>query len=108
MSLFASIIITITLSYVIIRIYSPSSILEFPQKYQAFDFLKRNCYTNVCLKFFCDAKLITQLLIFLILNIKFEVKTRFGEGKISVKNLGFFFQSSCLRTNLPAEAVAMK
>ena len=29
---------------------------------QAFDFLKRNSYTNVCLKFLCDAKLITPLI----------------------------------------------
>ena len=29
-----------------------------------FDFVKINSYTNVCLKFLCDAKLITPLLIF--------------------------------------------
>ena len=32
-------------------------------KKQAFDFLKRNSYANVCLKFLYDAKLITALLI---------------------------------------------
>ena len=32
-------------------------------KKQAFDFLKRISYTNVCLKFLCDAKLIMPLLI---------------------------------------------
>ena len=33
-------------------------------KTKAFDFLKRSSYTNVCLKFLCDAKLITPLPIF--------------------------------------------
>ena len=42
---------------------------ESPQKKQAFDFSKRNSNTNACLKFLCDAKLITLLLIF-----KFLVK----------------------------------
>ena len=32
-------------------------------KTQAFNFLKRISYTNVCLKFLCDAKLIMPLLI---------------------------------------------
>ena len=40
--------------------------------YQAFDFSKRNSYTNTCLKFLCDAKLITSLLIFLISGKKFK------------------------------------
>ena len=31
---------------------------------QAFDFLQRSSYTNVCLKFLCDVKLITLLLLF--------------------------------------------
>ena len=35
---------------------------ESPQK-KAFDFSKRNSYTNACIKFSCDA-LITSLLIF--------------------------------------------
>ena len=47
---------------------SPSSTFESPKKKkkkkQAFDFLKRNSYTNICLKFCYDAKLITPLLIF--------------------------------------------
>ena len=33
------------------------------QKKQAFDFLKRISYANVCFKFLCDAKLIMPLLI---------------------------------------------
>ena len=33
-------------------------------KKQAFDFYKTNSYTNVCLKFLSDAKLITPLFIF--------------------------------------------
>ena len=37
-------------------------IFESPQK-QAIDFIKRISYKNVCLKFFCDAKLIMPLLI---------------------------------------------
>ena len=39
---------------------------ESPQKKKkkAFDFLKRNSYTNVCLKFLYDTKLITPFLIF--------------------------------------------
>ena len=36
------------------------------KKKQAFDFSKGNSYTNACLKFLCDAKLITSILIFLI------------------------------------------
>ena len=36
------------------------------KKKQAFDFSKGNSYTNACLKFLCDAKLITSVLIFLI------------------------------------------
>ena len=39
---------------------------ESRQKKQAFDFSKRNSYTNACLQFLHDAKLITSLLIFLI------------------------------------------
>ena len=49
MPLFSFSIITIILSYAIIRIQF-LSIFESPQKKQAFDFLKRNFYTNVCLK----------------------------------------------------------
>ena len=30
------------------------------------------------------------------------------EGDFSVENLGFFFQSQCLHTQLPAEAAAME
>ena len=40
-------------------------------KKQAFDFLKINSYTNYCLKFLCDLKLITSLLIFWFL-VKFS------------------------------------
>ena len=36
---------------------------KYPKE-QAFGVLKRNSYTTVCLKFLCDAKLITSLLIF--------------------------------------------
>ena len=39
---------------------------------QAFDFLKRNSYTNTCLKFLFDAKLITSLIIFLISSKKLK------------------------------------
>ena len=40
------------------------SVLSLPSlKKQAFDFLKRISYTNVSLKFLCDAKLIMPVLI---------------------------------------------
>ena len=42
------------------------------RKKQAFSFSKRNCYTNTCLKFLCDAKLITSLLTFLISSKKLK------------------------------------
>ena len=70
MSLFSSIVITITLSYAIIRIWSISSIFKSPQKNRHSIFL--------CLKFLCDAKLITTLLIF-----QFLVKI-WSENSISV------------------------
>ena len=38
--------------------------IQICTKKQAFDFLKRNSYQNVCLKFLCNAKLITPPLIF--------------------------------------------
>ena len=38
--------------------------IRISTKKQAFDFLKRNSYTNVCLKSLYEAKLITLLLIF--------------------------------------------
>ena len=61
MSLFSSIIIMNILSYAIIRICLLLPYSNFYKK-QAFDFLKRNSYTNVCMKFLCDPKLITPLL----------------------------------------------
>ena len=75
MSKFSSITITIIFSYAIIRIQSPSSIFESPQKKQASNFLKRNSYTNACLKPLCDAKLITLLVFKFLVN--FEVKPTF-------------------------------
>ena len=42
--------------------------IRISTKKQAFDFPKTNSYTNACLKFLCDAKLITSPLIFLILS----------------------------------------
>ena len=61
MSLFSSIIIMNILSYAIIRICLLLPYSNFYKK-QAFDFLKRNSYTNVCMKFLFDPKLITPLL----------------------------------------------
>ena len=61
MSLFSSIIIMNILSYAIIRICLLLPYSNFYKK-QAFDFLKRNSYTNVCMKFLCDPKFITPLL----------------------------------------------
>ena len=58
-TLFSSITITIIR---IIRIQSPS-IFESPQK-KTLDFLKRRSYTNIYLKFLCNATLITLLFIF--------------------------------------------
>ena len=40
------------------------SVIRYVRTYTPFDFLKRNSYTNVFLKFLYDAKLITPLLIF--------------------------------------------
>ena len=46
--------------------------IRISTKKQALDFSKRNSYTNTCLKFLCDAKLITSLLIFLISSKKLK------------------------------------
>ena len=55
------------------RLHKQPHYMKFKQIYildsnlhqkQEFDFYKRNSYTNACLKFLCDAKLITSLLIF--------------------------------------------
>ena len=67
--------------------------LEFQRK-QAFDFLKRNSYTNVCLKFLYDTtsySLITLPLIFQFLVKNFS-KIIAGWMN-SMENLVFFFQS---------------
>ena len=45
--------------------------IRISTKKQAFDFLKIKSYTNYCLKFLCDQKLITSLLIFWFL-VKFS------------------------------------
>ena len=63
MSLFSFIIITIIVSHVIIRIRI-SFYIRISTKNNHSIFLKRNSYTNDCLKFLYDAKLITPLLIF--------------------------------------------
>ena len=66
MSLFSSIIITNILSYAIIRIQFSFSFfyIRISTKKQALDFLKRIFCIIVCLKFFCDKKLVTPLLFF--------------------------------------------
>ena len=46
--------------------------MRISTKKQVFDFYKRNSYTNACLKFLCDAKLITSLLIFVISSKKLK------------------------------------
>ena len=46
--------------------------IRISTKKQAFDFSKWNSYTNTCLKFLCDAKLITSLLTFLISSKKLK------------------------------------
>ena len=75
-SLFYSIIITIILSYAIIRISLLLLYSNFHKK-RAFDFLKRKFCTNVCLKLRCDPKLITPFLIFQFLLTASEVETSF-------------------------------
>ena len=46
--------------------------IRMPTQKQAFSFLKRNSYTNVCLKFLYDAKLITPFLSFSISGKNFS------------------------------------
>ena len=51
-------------------------------KKQAFDFYKTNSYTNVCLKFLCDAYLITPFFYFLISGKNLKWKRHFNHDTI--------------------------
>ena len=51
--------------------------IRISTKRQAFHFFQRNCYTNVCLKFLYDAKLMTPLLILTISSKNLKWKQHF-------------------------------
>ena len=58
-------------------------------KKQAFDFYKRKCYTNACLKSPCDAKLITSPLIFKFLVKNWRLFTLVFINFMILKLVGF-------------------
>ena len=60
--------------------------IRISTKKQAFDFLKRNSYTNVCLQLLCDAKLMTSLLIFLISSKNLKWKQDFHTADYGITN----------------------
>ena len=68
----------------LVRIWSPSSFFESPQKDRHSIFFQRNSYTNVCLKFFYDAKLMTLLLIFTISSKSLKWKQHFHTGNFGI------------------------